>query len=81
MRELFKNIEGKPMCNRVLSKIFDQVGHETKYAVGGNVQFFSLTMVNVRSTKIMNINWALYKKIRILRIKTLVFNFLSKFNL
>ena len=41
-------------------RFFDWVGHETKYAYGGN-KHFSLNNVTVRPTKIMNRankNWA-----------------------
>ena len=38
---------------RVHPRFFDQVGHETMYAFSGN-KHFSLNLVIVRPTKIMN---------------------------
>ena len=48
------------MYNRVLSRFFVQVGHETMYASSVN-KHFSLNNVTVKPTKIMNRadkNWA-----------------------
>ena len=48
------------LCTRVRPRFFDQVGHETMYASSGN-EHFSLNLVIVRLTKIMNRankNWA-----------------------
>ena len=50
----------RDMQLRVRSRFFDQVGHETMYASSGN-EHFSLNLVIVRLTKIMNKgdkNWA-----------------------
>ena len=41
------------ILRRVLSKFFEQVGHETMYASSGD-KHFSLILVVVRLTKIMN---------------------------
>ena len=54
--------------NRVRPRFFDQVGHKTMYASSGN-KHFSLNLVIVRLTKIMNRadkNWAQFSKKSIL---------------
>ena len=72
-------------CNStlVLSRFFDPAGHETMYASCGN-KYFSLNLVIVRLTKIMNRadkNWEQFQKIKYLKNQNCQKHFLIKVGL
>ena len=63
-------------------RFFDQVGHETMHLV--EISIFSLNLVIVRLTKIMNRadkNWAQFKKIKYLKNQNFQKDFLMKVGL